>query len=375
MNVVHAGSTYQIYGESVKTYNLLPTRTYEVCFNKMTGFYLSSRNNLIVQEEKIYGEGPRKVDKVLRAFEATDRNFGVILSGRKGIGKSLFARLLATRAVDYSLPLIIVSDYFPGIASFLSSIEQEVIVLFDEFDKTFASSDDANPQEELLPLFDGLDGGKKLFIVTCNEVHKLNSYLLNRPGRFHYHFILNNPSSEDIREYMTDKLKLEYHNVIDRVITFSMTADITYDILRAIAFELNNGYSFEETIADLNISKEGAPSFMVFVTLNNGETRTAIFNNVDLSDDDNEGQWFYNKNQRSRKDGYHVCFKGCNVKINFNTSEIYVDPEDAELYFDNDYLDPENPEDAKELAFRDTAHITKITLQKIENVVSYKYTV
>ena len=61
MNVVHAGSTYQIYGESVKTYNLLPTRTYEVCFNKMTGFYLSSRNNLIVQEEKIYGEGPRKV--------------------------------------------------------------------------------------------------------------------------------------------------------------------------------------------------------------------------------------------------------------------------------------------------------------------------
>ena len=137
MNVVHAGSTYQIYGESVKTYNLLPTRTYEVCFNKMTGFYLTSRNNLIVQEEKIYGEGPRKVDKVLRAFEATDRNFGVILSGRKGIGKSLFARLLATRAVDYSLPLIIVSDYFPGIASFLSSIEQKVIVLFDEFDKTF----------------------------------------------------------------------------------------------------------------------------------------------------------------------------------------------------------------------------------------------
>jgi SpoVK/Ycf46/Vps4 family AAA+-type ATPase len=264
----------------------------------MTGFYLSSRNNLIVQEEKIYGEGPRKVDKVLRAFEVADRNFGVILSGRKGIGKSLFARLLATRAVDYSLPLIIVSDYFPGIASFLSSIEQEVIVLFDEFDKTFASSDDVNPQEELLPLFDGLDGGKKLFIVTCNEVHKLNSYLLNRPGRFHYHFILNNPSSEDIREYMTDKLKLEYHNVIDRVIAFSMTADITYDILRAIAFELNNGYSFEETIADLNISKEGAPSFMVSVTLNNGETRTAIFNNVDLSDDDNEGQWFYNKNQK-----------------------------------------------------------------------------
>ena len=41
----------------------------------------------------------------------------------------------------------------------------------------------------MLSLFDGLDNGKKLFVITCNEVERLNAYLLNRPGRFHYHFV------------------------------------------------------------------------------------------------------------------------------------------------------------------------------------------
>ena len=109
MNVVHAGSTYQIYGESLKTYSQLPVRSYEVGFSKMTGFFLTAHNDLVVNESKVYGSSPQKVDKVLRAFNLTDRNFGVILSGRKGIGKSLFARLLANKAQEYDLPLIIVS--------------------------------------------------------------------------------------------------------------------------------------------------------------------------------------------------------------------------------------------------------------------------
>ena len=45
MNVVHAGSTYQIYGDSLQTYKELPVGTYEVCFSKMTGFFLTSHND------------------------------------------------------------------------------------------------------------------------------------------------------------------------------------------------------------------------------------------------------------------------------------------------------------------------------------------
>ena len=158
MNIVQSGTMYMIYDDSVKTYNELPTGAYEVCFNKMSGFYLRARNDFKVTE-KVYGNHSEKVDKVLKSFQLSDRNFGLILSGQKGIGKSLFMRVLAERAADLNYPVIVVDSYVPGVDNFLSSIEQECIVLFDEFEKTFRQDDDHHePQEELLSLFDGIDG-------------------------------------------------------------------------------------------------------------------------------------------------------------------------------------------------------------------------
>lgn len=65
-----------------------------------------------------------------------DRNLGVILSGDKGIGKSMFGRMLSEMAVASGYPVLIVDTYYPGISSYLDSIQQEVVVFFDEFDKT-----------------------------------------------------------------------------------------------------------------------------------------------------------------------------------------------------------------------------------------------
>ena len=92
------------------------------------------------------------------------------------------------------MPVIIVDTYIPGLANFIEEIEQEVMVMFDEFDKTFGgvnkSDGMADPQTELLTLFDGLAQGKKLYVITCNNLNTLSDYLVNRPGRFHYHFRL-----------------------------------------------------------------------------------------------------------------------------------------------------------------------------------------
>ncbi len=374
MNVVHSGDTYQIYGEALKTYDKLPLGTYEVCFHKMMGFYLTSHNDLVVNEEKIYGSSPAKVEKVLRGFRAVDRNFGVILSGRKGIGKSLFARLLAVRAKDYDLPLILVPNYVPGIANFLSSIDQEVIVLFDEFEKTFGEHDDGDPQEELLSLFDGIDNGKKLFIITCNDVMKLNSYLINRPGRFHYHFILGNPNPDEIREYMEDKLKPEYHSVIKKLISFSMNADLTYDVLRAIAFELNMGYSFEETMMDLNISKEGSPKYNIRLEFADGSFRIVSDERVNTYSNERRYLWFYDNSGRSRN-SIRIGFTPADIVVDMDRSEMSLDPAKVERYVDEDYFDFDKPEEKAAYDYLCEVPITKITFTRVVNDFAFKYLV
>lgn len=292
MNVVNSGARFQIFGEDLRTFHTLPVGSYEVCFHPQQGFWLQSRPDLVIGEEKVYGSHHKRVEKVLGAFESSNRNLGVILSGKKGIGKSLFARVLADEANTKDIPLVIVSNYAPGITNFIASIEQEVVVLFDEFEKTFGERDDFEPQEELLSLFDGLDVSKKLFVITCNEVNRLNDYLLNRPGRFHYHFILSTPTPEEIREYMSDKLQKEYYDAIEDIVNFSLFSTVTYDYLRAFAFELNRGYSFAETVADLNISKERDLMFTCSIELENGTIFESRAETIDLCRNGYDYTWF-----------------------------------------------------------------------------------
>lgn len=269
MNIVVSGSRVQVYGDEVQTFKQLPVGNYTIQFNPYQGFYLVKSQELEVKEEKIYGSTIRKVSKCLDSFSAVDRNFGIILSGQKGAGKSLFTRVLARSCIDRDLPVIKVNEANPGLSDFISSIEQECCVIFDEFDKTFFSrEDEVGPQSQLLSLFDGMDNGKKLFIITCNSVSKLSTYLLDRPGRFHYHFTFGTPELQDIDEYLQDKLTPEvYAANRDRLLYYASIVDMTYDYLRAICFELNRGYSLDDTIADLNIAKNADEYFDFIATI------------------------------------------------------------------------------------------------------------
>lgn len=117
MKAIKIGTKIEIYNDTVMTFNELPARAYIVRFEKMTGFYLDEYAEVEIKEDKIYGEHINKVKKVLRTYKAFNRNLGVILSGYKGIGKSLFARLLTVEAIKNGIPIIVVDKYIPGIAS------------------------------------------------------------------------------------------------------------------------------------------------------------------------------------------------------------------------------------------------------------------
>lgn len=293
MKVVNTGNTYQIYDNTLKTYDALPAQAYIVRFSKNSGFFLEKSNDIEIKETKIYGVHETKANKVITSYNAFNKNLGVILSGDKGIGKSLFARILAKKAIDAGLPVIIVNNFIPGISDFIEEISQEVMILFDEFDKTFKGSDkDENtakdPQTSMLSLFDGTSTGKKLFVITCNETRKLNEYIVNRPGRFHYHFRFEYPAAEEITMYLQDKLDEKYHSEISNVVIFSKKVNLNFDCLRAIAFELNLGVPFKDAIKDLNIINTGDQYYNIIAVFENGSRLKHTRVSIDLFDMEKE---------------------------------------------------------------------------------------
>ena len=345
MNIVNSGSKYMVYGEDVKTFKTLPADTYTVDFDQMAGYSLSIHNDLSVNE-KIYGPYIKKVDKVLKTFSVTNRNLGIILSGPKGVGKSMFARQLAKRGKENSLPLIIVNNNYPGIEDFISSIHQECIVLFDEFEKNFKDDGVNNSQEKLLSLFDGIDDGKKLFVITCNRPRELNEYILNRPGRFHYHFTITVPTKDEVREYMNDNLTGDARQYIDKLVNASSSYRFTYDILRAIAFELNNGYELNETLEDLNISKDITLRVTGEATFTNG--LVATFDDPMRIDPEYDvyysRRYVFSKESISKiPDFAKNALKSC--RIGFNISSIEWDEYGYHISGDNTNIDISNTMD------------------------------
>lgn len=286
MKAIKIGTKIEIYNDTVMTYNELPARSYIVKFDKMTGFYLDEYTDIQVKEDKIYGEHMKKVQKVLRSYEKFEKNLGVILSGCKGIGKSMFAKILSVEAIKSNIPIIIVDQYIPGIASYLETIDQSVMVLFDEFDKTFGdvkpSEGEIDPQAAMLSLFDGISQGRKLFVITCNDIRKLNDFFVNRPGRFHYHFRFDYPSADEIRRYLYDKLGEAHYHEIEPIVAFSRKVDLNYDCLRAIAFEVNSGESFCSAIEDLNIINLSQERYNLTIYFKNGSPMHVRNRNIDF---------------------------------------------------------------------------------------------
>ena len=278
MKVTSQGNVYLIHTDLMRTHEDIPAGVYYVRREQSKGFYLHRRPMPELNESKIYGELPKKCDKALDTFARFERNLGVILSGDKGIGKSLFAKVLSQAAIGEGYPVLIIDRPYDELGDFLDGIEQECIVIFDEFDKTFAVSG----QNEMLSVFDGMSVGKKLFVITCNELSRVSEFLVNRPGRFHYHFRFGYPGTKEVKEYLEDKVPACYHTQILDAVVFSKKAKLNYDCLRAIAFELSLGIPFEEAVRDLNVPNSSGGHYDVCLSYTNGTTLTNDSVKMDL---------------------------------------------------------------------------------------------
>ncbi|MFD9867512.1 AAA family ATPase [Streptomyces niveus] len=284
--IVASGGEFRLYGDSVQTFADLPVATYAIAFSRMNGYSLRQTEPLAPAEETVYGSHSSRVQRIVTGYSAMDRSLGVILSGDKGMGKSLMLRLLAERMrEEHSLPTVLVQHDTPGLAAFLDDLG-EVVVVFDEFEKIFSNEDD-DSQNQFLSLFDGLSTTKRLYVLSVNELQRVNDYMLNRPGRFHYHMRFAYPEPETVATYLRDQVSGVTEKQIDEIVDFSRKCDINFDHLRAIAFELRLGESFAEVIGDLNIKRSGHASSWVQVHVVWDDGSTGDFDGqVDLFDSD-----------------------------------------------------------------------------------------
>ena len=339
MTVVVSGNDYDIFAAGVQAYSALPAQAYTVAFHPQKGFWLTGYPTFGKVEGKIYGAHPEKARKVINRFVNGSGNLGVILTGEKGIGKSVTAKLIANEMIDRGYPVIVVDAYIPGIARFLGSIAQRCCILLDEYDKTFAynNAEDHDPSTEMLTLFDGVDGGSKLFIVTCNHVEYMNDYLVNRPGRFHFNLQFSYPTATEIRAYLTDEVDPAYADQIEEVVSFANRARLNYDCLHAIAVELNAGEQFAEAIKDLNIAINDYRRFQITVTPVGSTEQFKVVEQLNFATAD-QPVYVHIYDAHDDYVGF-LTFTTGDAQLDEDTGVFTIEPDNAVLVYDGDGYD------------------------------------
>ena len=221
--------------EIESTFEKLPIGVYNLGLDQK-GYFLTKTSDFKFPK-KIYGD-LSIVDRCIKTYESKKRNVGILLSGLKGGGKTITAKLLATKI---NKPIINISAPYSG-PEFIDFITDPIlgdcVIFLDEYEKTYCNnknSDDGN--DSLLSLLDGPYETHHLFIFTVNQTN-INSNLINRPSRILYSKEYHGLSQEDVIEIAEDKLE-DKTFMEDLLITSNKIYQLSFDILISLIEEVN----------------------------------------------------------------------------------------------------------------------------------------
>ena len=219
---------------SVELIKDLPNKIYTVQADPRSGeLYLEEYADSFHFDFKVYGMETQLTNHIMKTFENTTGNLGVLFNGVKGTGKTITAKLIANKM---NLPVILITNAFDGLANFISKICCPCILFFDEFEKTFKK--DYN-DTGILSIMDGVFNSpyRRIFLLTTNNLY-VNENLIGRPSRIRYKKTFGNLQPEVVQEYLDDNLKDKKYT--QEIIEFIDSLAIsTIDILKAIVDELN----------------------------------------------------------------------------------------------------------------------------------------
>lgn len=270
---------FYVLPSGVKTTDRLPGGIYNMRIDQNGSLFLSKSEESFSLPQKLYGNVDLRSDRIIKTMiSRKNKNTGVLLAGTKGSGKSMMAKKLGTEILQVSNEfgdgvVIIIGQEIAGpeLDVFLQNIKQPCMVFLDEFEKIY----DAEHQEKILTTMDGNLVINKLFVVTVNNIWKVNEHMINRPGRIFYNMTYKGLEQEFVEEYCADKLN-DQKNTASIIRTSSVIDDFNFDMLQAIVEELNRfpESSYEECLDILNIVpsyfKKNQTKFLYKITDVNG---------------------------------------------------------------------------------------------------------
>ena len=249
------GNTFRVSAkEALDLHEALPAGNYIIKENPMSGELFLEHILDFEIKGKTYGDHMTNCKRILSTFNDRPATTGVMLTGEKGSGKSLLAKAVSIEGAKNGIPTIVINAPWHGdkFNSFIQTIDQPCIVLFDEFEKVY----DSQEQEAILTLLDGVFPSKKLFMLTCNDKWRVDSHMRNRPGRIYYMIDYKGLDMTFIVEYCEDNL--ENKTYIQKICSIaSLFNEFNFDMLKALVEEMNRyNEAPEQALKMLNAKPE-----------------------------------------------------------------------------------------------------------------------
>lgn len=229
-NWVYNSNDYKI-AEVSQVIDKLPVAVYKTQIDMFDNIYLTKVSERFEMPEKIYDVQREFIDRIHKSWAETTGNLGVLLNGIRGTGKTITAELLANES---NLPVILVTNNYKGLTSFLNEFQQDCIIFIDEYDKIFERHSDT-----LLTIMDGALKTKSrfMFLLTTNESY-LNQNMYQRPSRIRYIKRFEDLPLEAIIEIVDDMLI--HIELREKAIDFiAHMPIITMDLVKSVIEEIN----------------------------------------------------------------------------------------------------------------------------------------